>query len=445
MREVEASVEQGGAYTATIEVARDRPALEPQTVGFRLTATAAEGRPARTIELASELTLRRLPDDYVRHGVVRDEFGTLFKSRYGDDRWGNLIAGSAFRIFERWGPRLSIHSVAGQAGFVESASVDLLPEGESPATLELTEPSLRLSGRAAMDRLTIEWSAERPPAALYLGPEVSRPSRLTVEFPSNVALRALSARFPSDDGAVSYIESVALRSGGSSTPPRAVFDLAGRELWGYGLTAPEPGRVELAVRARPDPPSAARDRPLGGLRVIVDAGHGGRDPGSIGPSGIAEADLNLVVSALLGRRLEALGAEVLQTRRDDAFVELDDRVRIAWAWDPDLFISVHHNSVDMATHPTKVRGPQVYYHYPHAIPTARKVAEELSALLAPGAPPDVRPQFFRVNRNVSPCPSILVEVAFICNPLDEAMLRDDAMLGLIAEAIARGVARVWTD
>jgi N-acetylmuramoyl-L-alanine amidase len=56
-------------------------------------------------------------------------------------------------------------------------------------------------------------------------------------------------------------------------------------------------------------------------------------------------------------------------------------------WDPDLFLSVHHNSVGFSTHPMVDRGPKVFYHYPHAIPVAARVAARLTDLLEPGRAP----------------------------------------------------------
>jgi N-acetylmuramoyl-L-alanine amidase len=103
---------------------------------------------------------------------------------------------------------------------------------------------------------------------------------------------------------------------------------------------------------------------------------------------------------------------------------------------------VHHNSVGFGTHPMVDSGPKVFYHYPHAIPVAARVASRLTDLLEPGEQPEVLQNVFRVNRNVSECPSILIEAAFVCNPVDEIRLRDPAMLRRLAEALAAGVADV---
>ena len=111
-------------------------------------------------------------------------------------------------------------------------------------------------------------------------------------------------------------------------------------------------------------PTAAGDRSLIralGLKIgkiVVDAGHGGHDTGTIGPHGLMEKDLVLDVSLRLGKLLEnKLGAEVIYTRDDDTFIPLESRTGIANKHEADLFISVHANSSRDAS----ARGVETYY------------------------------------------------------------------------------------
>ncbi len=80
------------------------------------------------------------------------------------------------------------------------------------------------------------------------------------------------------------------------------------------------------------------------LVIVVDAGHGGADDGARGPAGSLEKDVVLVIAQRVGKALEAGGARVVQTRRDDAFVSLAERSEIANAARADLFLSIHANS-----------------------------------------------------------------------------------------------------
>jgi N-acetylmuramoyl-L-alanine amidase len=108
------------------------------------------------------------------------------------------------------------------------------------------------------------------------------------------------------------------------------------------------GRVPRRIEPAPDaaPP----------LRVVIDPGHGGKDPGARG-RGLVEKDVVLNVSKLLASRLRQDGIEVFLTRRDDRFLSLEQRTAIANSQDADLFISVHAN----ASSNTALRGVEVYY------------------------------------------------------------------------------------
>src|SRR5438045_9563565 len=104
-------------------------------------------------------------------------------------------------------------------------------------------------------------------------------------------------------------------------------------------TTREPQPTSLGER------SLARALGLKTGRIVVDAGHGGHDTGTIGPTGFKEKDLVLDVSLRLGKLLEnKLGADVVYTRDDDTFVPLETRTAIANQNQADLFISVHANS-----------------------------------------------------------------------------------------------------
>ncbi len=80
------------------------------------------------------------------------------------------------------------------------------------------------------------------------------------------------------------------------------------------------------------------------LRVVLDAGHGGADPGAIGPTGVREKDVNLAITRKLARLLEAKGVEVILTREDDHYITLEERSNIANRDQPDFFVSIHCNA-----------------------------------------------------------------------------------------------------
>jgi N-acetylmuramoyl-L-alanine amidase len=93
-------------------------------------------------------------------------------------------------------------------------------------------------------------------------------------------------------------------------------------------------------------------------KIVLDPGHGGKDPGAVGPGGIAEKDIVLTIAKKLAAKLrKEKGVQVALTRTDDRFVALEDRTAIANAEDADLFISLHMN----ASPNTEARGIETYY------------------------------------------------------------------------------------
>ena len=117
------------------------------------------------------------------------------------------------------------------------------------------------------------------------------------------------------------------------------------------LAAVPPARAGRASRRIEPAPEAAP-----ALRVVIDPGHGGKDPGARG-RGLTEKDVVLNVSKLLASRLRQDGIEVFLTRRDDRFLSLEQRTALANSQEADLFISVHAN----ASSNTALHGVEVYY------------------------------------------------------------------------------------
>jgi N-acetylmuramoyl-L-alanine amidase len=97
---------------------------------------------------------------------------------------------------------------------------------------------------------------------------------------------------------------------------------------------------------------------VGIKKIVLDPGHGGKDPGAIGVDGVAEKDIVLKIAKKLAVKLKKdLGVQVVLTRTDDRFVSLEDRTAIANAEDADLFISLHMN----ASSNSEARGLETYY------------------------------------------------------------------------------------
>jgi N-acetylmuramoyl-L-alanine amidase len=127
--------------------------------------------------------------------------------------------------------------------------------------------------------------------------------------------------------------------------------------------AEAPARSRRAAVAAPAPlslPDAGEDeeQPKGPVRrIVVDAGHGGHDPGATGPRRVREKDVTLAMARKLARRLRAAGFEVILTRSDDRYLALEERTAIANTARADLFVSIHANA-----HPRRrMSGVETYF------------------------------------------------------------------------------------
>jgi N-acetylmuramoyl-L-alanine amidase/putative methionine-R-sulfoxide reductase with GAF domain len=237
------------------------------------------------------------------------------------------------------------------------------------------------------------------------------------------------------------------------------------------IAVPPPTREDLQLRAR-----------VPKMRIVVDAGHGGWDLGTVGRRGLLEKDLVLEIADRLGKLLESrLGATVIYTRQDDNYIPLDSRAEIANQAQADLFVSVHANYSDLPS----ARGVETYYSNFFSAPgskdtngkdpknptlttvasnnvtpnlTSAELHErvEQSRRLAASVQrslygtlsvqnPGLRDRGIKeagfVVLSESAMPGILAEVSFVSSPTDEQKLRSDGYREQIAEALYRGIAR----
>ena len=206
------------------------------------------------------------------------------------------------------------------------------------------------------------------------------------------------------------------------------------KLFGYKSYYTDDNRLIIEVKKFPD---INKSTPLKGLKISIDAGHGGTELGAIGCLNDNEKDVNLEISKILKEKLETNGANVIMTREDDSFVGLNDRVEIANKNNAQIFISIHNNALpDSAAH-LKSTGSETYYFYQQSKELAKDVVEALAketGFKNNGA----KAQSFAVVRNTN-CPAILVEVGYIINPEDNAKLIDKDYQNKIAEAILHGL------
>lgn len=176
---------------------------------------------------------------------------------------------------------------------------------------------------------------------------------------------------------------------------------------------------------------------LVGCRLVIDAGHGGSDPGAIGVGGVREKTVNLAVAREVSRLLEAKGHDTALTRNSDTFIELSDRSAIANRADPALFVSIHSDS-----HPrSSTRGYTVYVARKASAASVRAAETIERAMASTGlASLGVRRADYRVLVG-SASPAVLVELGFLSNPSEASLLSSDAFQKRLAQALAAGISK----
>jgi N-acetylmuramoyl-L-alanine amidase len=184
------------------------------------------------------------------------------------------------------------------------------------------------------------------------------------------------------------------------------------------------------VFQRDIPPVLSSDRP----RIIIDPGHGGDDPGTIGIGGIQEKDIILPISLDVAEILRKQDIEVIMTRDSDNFISLQGRTDMANDVNADLFVSIHANAINLSR--PDVNGLETYYYK-----NGRRLAEVIHWSILNGVNIDnrnIRRARFYVLRH-STMPAVLVEVGFLTGAVDSSRLKDPNHRRQMAEAIARGI------
>jgi N-acetylmuramoyl-L-alanine amidase len=180
-------------------------------------------------------------------------------------------------------------------------------------------------------------------------------------------------------------------------------------------------------------------RPNSKVLVMIDPGHGGRDPGAIGLGGLQEVDVIMPIAKKLASILESRGIATKLTRDSDYYVGLDERVALSNRYDATIFVSIHANSIDGRP---DVNGLETYYFGSEGSKLADVVHRNvLSTVTARGfylGDRNTRSARFLVLRK-SRVPAILVETGYLTNEAEVARLRRDDYRVVQAEGIAKGI------
>ena len=168
------------------------------------------------------------------------------------------------------------------------------------------------------------------------------------------------------------------------------------------------------------------------MKILIDAGHGGKDSGAVNGA-VYEKDIALDIALRLGGLLKGRGHEVLYTRKDDTFVSLNERVRLANSENADIFISVHTNSAVNAD----ANGTETLV-FEKGERLGRVINKHLSADLG------LRDRGIKQRKdlavlNGTKMPAVLVETAFLSNAYEKELLMSASFRQRCAEAMLKGV------
>ncbi|HEX6594058.1 MAG TPA: N-acetylmuramoyl-L-alanine amidase [Bacillota bacterium] len=199
---------------------------------------------------------------------------------------------------------------------------------------------------------------------------------------------------------------------------------------------PSPSEQTSQLIIRPKEGTTVQTSPqsLEKYTIVIDPGHGGKDPGAIGLDDVAEKDVILSTSEVVAEHLREAGATVILTRTGDEFLSLEERIRVSNSHHTDAFISIHYNAFPILT----VRGMSTYYYDGG---NDEQLAQHIhSSLIEAINLPDRGIQqadykVLRENRDLA----ILIELGFITNPDDFSAIHTPDYKDQVGEAIVNGL------
>lgn len=180
-----------------------------------------------------------------------------------------------------------------------------------------------------------------------------------------------------------------------------------------------------------------KNQPLKGLKIMLDAGHGGYETGTVGCLGDKEKDINFAMALKLKEKLQKAGAIVIMTRVNDSALGLTERVLSAQKNNVDIFLSIHNNALPDSAARSERIGASTYYYNLHSHELAEKIQERLVNELKMNDD-KVRRESFAVIRNTQTV-AVLIEVGYLIKPEDNIKLIDSKFQHKAAQAILHGL------
>jgi N-acetylmuramoyl-L-alanine amidase len=424
VRCVSDDIQGASVYSASIPLRNLVPGKE-YTLSFRLVPPA--GAPVKEpfiSEVHRTIIVRQMEDFPLLK--VKNEYSRLTYDlgapRLGGPIRQELGPGVLLKASGKFGDNYRVRLSNTESGYINKDDVELMPAGSVQPSYYIT--SMTCGPAKGADVLTIPWP-EPVPYEVYPDPDQKR--LVITLFGVETASTWVTHRTGRE-----IIDRV---TWDQPTPEtyRIYVNLNTSKIWGYDI---KPSGRSLVFRVKYPPVyDLNNEQPLTGLKVAIEAGHGGSNSGAIGLSGLVEKDINLDLSFRLGDLLRSKGAEVIQVRDSDKDMLLLDKRNIAVTSGADILISIHANAGGRGYLSTG--GTSTYWHNPFWAPLAQSVYDRL---LETGlAEFGVVGSFNYTVTRVWQMPAILVEQAFMTNAEDEERLADPLFRQLEAEKIYQGI------
>lgn len=358
-----------------------------------------------------------------------------FKTKAGVQPKATLIANPTRLVVDLPETRLETPPVAETYnGAIKSIRVGQFEKGTTRVVMELAPEYLIDAAQVQIRPISAqEWSVQLPPLRMTQLPADS--VVVPVETPSQaIPVPPAPISVPRNPVGIAPPQVISVPPGSSVTPnsrlPKPLFPNLGTPKPAVpNPGTPKPAPAPKPVTPRPIPP---KNKPV----IVIDPGHGGPDPGTVGIGGLQEKRIVMDISQQVAAILEKQGVQAVLSRSSDIDLGLAPRTALANRLNATAFVSIHANAISLSR--PDISGLETYY-YNTGLSLARSIHQ--SVLQGTSAQDrGVRRARFYVLRYTD-MPSVLVEVGFVTGRDDASKLSTPAYRRQMAQAIAQGILR----
>ena len=364
-------------------------------------------RPAPAPQLQDRLFFVETRENaYLQYGSGTD--------RLGGSKMGFLDPGIVLKVVGQIDNLYKVQLSANRFAYIHQEDVEMSPRSSHIVNTN----NIGISNQGSRDRIRLSLPERLP----YASTVSLDPTTIVIDVFGAMNNSNWVSQY-NELGMVDYVDLQQL----DSDILRLVIKLKEKHCWGYAVFY-EGNSLIIEVRHSP------KDLSLKGMRIGLDAGHGGELPGAVSTTGLKESEVNLSIVKEIEKLLRKKGAQVVLSRADDSNLSMLQRKKTFREADIDLMVSIHNNA---GGSPLVPMGTSTYYKY---ITNRELAATLLKHMLELNVPCYGLTGNFNFSLNApTEYPNALVECLFMSSLPDEEMLADPATHRLIAEKVVAGL------